>query len=171
MKRKKEIVFITIIILIIIFLYIGIFVLCIGCHKTPSKSPALLEQAINGMSQIDEGVYEVLSGTGNKTQIDIRIGQGSFYIDGEKDSIYWKIPSEYQYSEIGTPVSAGRMQVTTIKGDPYLVIIEFNYPMDIKVDGKDTIGEISQSSNPTTIQIENLGTQNGKTVINFNILE
>jgi len=134
------------------------------------KDKALIEQAINGMGLIDEKVYDVLSGTGNKRRIELKLGKGQFIFDAANDKLVWEIDSNYQYSELGTPVSAGRMQVTTVAGSPYTVILESNYAMDLRFDNADVEKEIGPASTPHVITVENLGIQNGKTVINFNII-
>lgn len=134
------------------------------------KDKALVEQAINGLGIIDEKVYDVLSGTGNKRRIELKLGKGVITIDAQNDKLIWELDSTYQYSEFDVPVSAGKIDVTTTAGSPYTIILEIEYPMDIRYDNGELSKQIGQASTPHIITVENLGTQNGKTVINFNLV-
>ena len=134
------------------------------------KDKALIEQAVNGLGVIDEKIFDVLSGTGNKRRIELKLGKGVFTFDAKNDKIIWELDSAYQYSELGVPVSAGKIDVTTSAGSPYTVTLEVAYPMDIRFDNADISKQIGQASTPHIITVENLGTQGGKTVINFQIV-
>lgn len=129
---------------------------------------ALIEQAINSIGKVDEKVNEVLSGSGNKRNIELKIGKGQVTIDGESNKVIWELDSNFEYSQEGLPISAGNIEVTTLPGSPWKVRLEKIYSYDIKFDNKDMIKTFSQSPTPHTISIENLGNPNGKTVINFN---
>ena len=82
------------------------------------KDKALIEQAVNGLGVIDEKIFDVLSGTGNKRRIELKLGKGVFTFDAKNDKIIWELDSAYQYSELGVPVSAGKIDGTTSAGSP-----------------------------------------------------
>ena len=166
-KKKAQIWVETVIYTLIGLTIIGLLLAVSKPQIDKQKDKALIEQAINGISVVDEKVYEVLSGTGNKRKLELKIGKGEFSIDSEEDKIIWELDSQYQYSEEGITISAGKINVTTMPGSPYKITLELNYGFDIKFENQSTLKQFGQSSTPHVITVENLGIRGGKTVINF----
>jgi len=166
-KKKAQIWVETVIYTLIGLTIIGILIGVSKPQLEKQQDKALIEQAINGLGKIDGKIYEVLEGTGNKRKVELKIGKGVLTIDGEKDKIIWELDSKYEYSEEGVTISAGKTDITTVPGSPWKVKLELNSQFDIKFDNKDMIKDLGQSSTPHVITIENLGTQSGETVINF----
>lgn len=166
-KKKGQIWVETVIYTLIGLTIIGILIAVSKPQLEKQQDKALIEQAINGLDKIDGKIYEVLQGTGNKRKVELKIGKGTLTIDGKNDKIIWELDSRYKYSEEGLPISAGRKDITTSPGNPWKVKIELNSQFDVKFENKDIIKDLGGSSTPHIITIENVGTQNGETIINF----
>jgi len=166
-KKKAQIWVETVIYTLIGLTIIGILIAVSKPQLEKQQDKALIEQAINGLDKIDGKIYEVLQGTGNKRKVELKIGKGILTIDGEKNKIIWELNSRYKYSEEGVIISAGKNDITTLPGNPWKVKIELNSQFDIKFENKDMIKDLGRSSTPHIITIENVGTQSGETIINF----
>jgi type II secretory pathway pseudopilin PulG len=166
-KKKAQIWVETVIYTLIGLTIIGILIAVSKPQLEKQQDKALIEQAINGLGKIDGKIYEVLEGTGNKRKVELKIGKGVLTIDGEKDKVIWELDSKYEYSEEGVTIPAGKNNITTLPGSPWKIKIELNSQFDIKYNNKDIVKNLGQSSTPHVITIENKGTPNGKTVINF----
>jgi hypothetical protein len=168
-KKKKAQVWVeTVIYTLIGLTIIGLLLAVSKTAFDEQKDKALIEQAINGLGRVDEKMYEVLGGTGNKRKLELKIGSGQFIIDGETDKIVWELDSHFEYSEENVIVKAGKLNITTSPGSPWKVTLEMGTPFDIQFKGQSIKKPIGESPTPHVITIENLGTPGGKTVINFN---
>jgi len=169
-KKKNAQVWVETVIYTLIGLTIIGLLLAVSKEQIEKQQDkALIEQAINGIGKIDKKIYEVLNGgQGNKRILELKIGKGQVIIDTEQDKLIWELDSQFEYSEEGLTISAGKIDVTTLPGSPWKVRLELEYPFDIQYDDKNAIKTISQSAIPHTITVQNLGVQGGKTVINFN---
>lgn len=135
------------------------------------KDEVVIEQSIEALNNIDDKIYDVVNkGTGNRRVIDLKIKKGRFIVDMEEDSISWILDSSFQYSEADIPVSMGRLNVTTITGDPWKVELKLKYSADIQYDG-DELGtkELDVAPTPYRFIIENGGkNDDGDIIIELN---
>jgi hypothetical protein len=131
------------------------------------RDRALIEQSINSIGTIDEAIFFVLRGPGNKRPISLKISSGELKIDGEGDKISWELDSTYKYSEEGITVRSGKINVTTLSGSPYKVILETSFPFNIQFYGEDNVKIFGPSSTPHVLSVENMGLVGGRTIINF----
>lgn len=170
LKNKKAQVWVeTVLYTLIGLTIIGILLAVSKPHLERQQDKALIEQSINGMNVIDERIYTVLSaGQGNKRRIDLRIGRGYLTIDSKENKIIWEIESRYKYSEEGIKISAGKIDITTLPHNPYKVVLEIEYPFDLRFNNQSDSKSFGQSSIPYVLTVENLGIHEGKTLINFN---
>ena len=104
-----------------------------------------IKQSIDLLNYIDQQIDEVkYSGAGTSIPLDIKIGRGKLYLDGEKDTISVIIEeSRSKYSEPGEVVSiGGNIQALTIKKtSKYNVNLSIDYSnrANITYKGKDIL--------------------------------
>lgn len=124
------------------------------------KDEIAIDQSIESLSLINDKIYEVQRGTGNRRSVSLEVKSGSFIIDTNRDEIYWVLESSFPYSEVGYTVSIGKINVTTTGEEkPWAIELKTSYSMDIVFDGQ-TVGGVKQfdaASIPYTLTIENDG--------------
>lgn len=131
------------------------------------KDKLIIEQSIDSMTKISDKVYEVQRAPGNKRVVDLQINEGAFVVDMDSDTIYWRINSRYQYSEVGSPVPLGNMIVTTTEASPWLVELKIEFPVDIRFSEENSgVKELGSAPTPYSLKIENYGRSDaGETII------
>jgi type II secretory pathway pseudopilin PulG len=155
----------------VIYTLIGLsvigFVLSAALPKITERQDSIaIEQSIDALRVIDDKINGVKVAVGNRRIVDLDIDKGELIINADDDTISWVLDSSFVYSEIGVPVSLGRINVTTRKDDPYSVELKLDYDVDIRYDG-DATGERVFVSSPTPydLVIENFEIDEGKVVI------
>lgn len=104
-----------------------------------------IKQSIDLLNYIDQQIDEVkYSGAGTSIPLDIKIGRGKLYLDGEKDTISVIIEeSRSKYSEPGEVISiGGNIQALTIKKTSKYNInlsIDYSNRANITYKGKDIL--------------------------------
>jgi hypothetical protein len=118
----------------------------------------VIEQAISALGEIDNKIYEVQRGSGNKRVVNLEIGKGSVIIDMEEDTIAWVIDSSFAYSEVDVPVPIGNLDVMTTVDSPWKVELKMRYSMDLQYAG-DNVGkhQLDVAPAPYKFKIENAG--------------
>jgi type II secretory pathway pseudopilin PulG len=165
-KKKAQVWIETVIYTLIGITIIGI-VLAVAKPKIDEKQDeVVIEQAIESLNIIDNKIFEVQRGVGNRRSIDLTVGNGAFIVDQENDVIYWKIDSSFEYSELGNAIDVGRIRVNTTLGDPYEVGLAIHYEgIDLRNQynperinsGNEGEQRFDQAPTPYTILIENQG--------------
>ena len=122
------------------------------------KDRLIIEQSIEALNRINERIYDVRNyGYGNKRIVNLKISKGKFIINSTGDKISWIMDSKAKYSEPGTPVSIGNMEVLTIEASPWQVKLEISYNVDLRYNNENVLKEFEQAPTPYELQIENLG--------------
>ena len=167
--HKKAQVWVETIIYTLIGLTIMGLLLAIAKPKIENmKDNALIEQAIESLGKINLKIYEVIDAPGNRRTFDLKIGKGKFIIDGKKDMLDWGIESSFEYSETGTTILTGVINLTTQGKEPWLINLRIPYEnYDIRFDNVSIIKTFEKSSNVYSFSVENLGQVEGKTILNF----
>lgn len=168
LNTKAQVWVETVIYTLIGLAIIGLLLAAVKPQLDKQQDRALIEQSINSLGIIDERIYDTLGGIGNRRKLELRISKGQLTIDSPKNKIIWEIDSRYEYSEEDVKITAGKVQITTLPGNPYKVILEIEYPFDLKFNNEQNSRTFGQSSTPHMLTVENLGVQNQETVINFN---
>jgi len=127
-----------------------------------------IEQSINLMNDLDNVILSASNVAGNKRVIDLSIKKGTLKIDSGNDSLLFEIKSDYQYSEYGQNIKVGEVNVKTEEaGSTNLITLTSNQSSyDITYNGEEILKEITQSSSPYRLSIENKG-KTDKTKIDF----
>jgi type II secretory pathway pseudopilin PulG len=122
------------------------------------RDEVVIEQAIEALGNINDKIYEVQRAVGNRRTIDLKIGKGTMVIDIDSDTISWVIDSSFEYSEGGTVVPIGSLDVLTEESSPWKVTLLEEYNVDIQYLGQaGGTKELSSASVPYSLVIENSG--------------
>ncbi|RMD45285.1 hypothetical protein D6829_02715 [Candidatus Pacearchaeota archaeon] len=149
---------------------IGIVLALVKPKIDEKKDIAAIEQAIDSLNILDSKIFEIQTIPGNKRVVTLKIGKGDLLIDAENDAITWELESNTQYSEVGSIIKIGDLNVLTkIDGNLWKVYIQANYSsINLTYNGVDkTTQVLSAAKNPYKITLENVGKQNRKTVIDI----
>ncbi len=169
MNKKGKILVETVIYTLIGLAIIGL-VLAAALPKINEKKDSIsIEQSIGVLKAIDGRIYQVQVATANRRVIDLEIRKGSMIIDMENDKISWVLDSSFAYSEVGFPISVGRLNITTEEGAPFEVKLMLEYDVDIRFDNE-TLGTKILDSAPTpyNLVIENIGvSDDGQIVVDL----
>lgn len=133
------------------------------------KDEIVIERSIDALGKIDDEIDEVQRAPGNRRVIDLEVKKGDLVIDMEEDVISWEIDSSFEYSEKGVSIPMGKVNVTTISGNPWRVNLVLSYGVDLRFDGNNFgTKRIGVSPTPYEFIIENAGEESGNIVINLN---
>jgi len=168
-SKKRGQVWVETVIYTLIGLAIMGLILAVAKPKIDEKKDQILiEQAIESLGNINNKVYEVQRAAGNRRAIDLQVGKGRLVIDAKNDVISWVLESSYEYSEEGREVPLGIINVSTRRSTPWEVTLKSAYAVDLRYDNRSTgTKELGESATPYKLVIENTGTQDGNTVIEF----
>ena len=134
------------------------------------KDRLVVEQTIESMNEIDGKIREVYQkGPGNKRVLDLKISKGKLFIDATANQIYWVLDSDYQYSELDTPVPIGTLSVITRKGDEWEVTLSVDYDFDLMYESAEELKEVDAVSVPYALSVENLGLDGGDVVVDLRV--
>lgn len=128
-----------------------------------------IEQSLEAFQSIDNLVREVMaSAQGNKRSVELKISDGVFVVDSPEDELRWVLDSSYAYSDVGSSVFLGNINVTTSdKKGEYEVSFVSSYNDDLKFEDEDVEKRFEESSIPYKIFIENEGVSGDERVIDF----
>lgn len=131
------------------------------------KDEVAINQAIEALANIDDKIRIVFgSSVGNRRTVELTITNGEFRIDMDNDKLSWIVDSSFLYSEEDVPISVGKINVTTSKGDPWEVNLETKYGIDIQFElGDSGTKSFSPSPTPYKLTIENSGENDGGNII------
>lgn len=122
------------------------------------KDKIIIEQTISSLNEISTRIYDVQIAPGNKRILNLKISKGKFYVNATEDKVGWILESNYKYSQLGSHVSLGNMDVYTTEGNPYIVEISMNYqPVNLTNEGKENYVSYDGNPTPYRVAIENQG--------------
>lgn len=169
MKKRGQVWVETVIYTLIGLSVIGL-VLAGALPKINERKDSIsIEQSIDALRVIDNKIYQVQTAIGNRRIINLDMKKGDMIIDMTNNKISWILDSSFAYSEIGIPISLGRINITTFESDPYSVDLTIGYNFDLMFDNN-TLGEKTLNSAPTPYNfvVENYGvTDEGQVIINL----
>ena len=136
------------------------------------KDEIMIEQSIQSLGNIGNKILEVKEkGIGNRRVVDLKIEKGAIIIDMDGDSVSWVLDSSFAYSEVGVPVSLGKMKVTTSgKSGAWEVELKSEYGVDIRYgEGESGTKRLEPAATSYKFSIENVGKNgDGESVIELN---
>lgn len=168
MKKRGQVWVETVIYTLIGLAVIGIMLAVAKPKIDEMKDRAIIDQSIEIMDLVNAKIHAVRQAPGNRRVVDLKIGKGKFVVDNDNDAIYWVIDNaKVEYSQIGewVPIS-GHMKVMTEEANPYTVTLNMSYPVDLRFDNATTgKKELDEAPTPYSLKIENIGVEDGNTVI------
>ena len=167
MKIKAQVWVETVIYTLIGLSVIGILLGFAVPRINESRDKAVIEQSISVLGGIDGKIYEVQGTKWNKRVVDLKISKGKLVIDGINNEIYWIMDSKSRFSEPGTEIPFGKTMrvLTEKKGDAWSVKLRLPYNIDLKTNGADSSIELLSAATPYSLNVENIGNNEGGTII------
>ena len=158
-KKRGQIWVETVIYTLIALVLIGLTLAFITPKIGEIQDRVIIEQTIELMNNLKSIISETGVVAGNKRIVNIGIKKGVLKIDGENDKIIFEIKSTYEYSQPGANINIGDIIARTEKsGSLNIITLTSNYNQhDLTYNGKDELKEISHSSTPYKLSIENKG--------------
>ena len=157
----------TMIYTLIAFALIGLVLAFVKPKIEETQDQGIIEQSIQVLEDIDL-VMRTLGGPGNQRVVEVGIDKGTFFIDGQNDSLFFKIQSKYVYSQPGEDVNVGSITARTEqKGNINEVTLTRSYTgqYNITFQNRDEAKEVTRSSTPYKIIISD----QGGSVINIDV--
>lgn len=158
-KKRGQIWVETVIYTLIALILIGLVLAFITPKIGEIQDRVIIEQTIELMNNLDSIISSISLVAGNKRIVDIGIKKGVLKIDSVNDQIVFEMESEYEYSEPGEDIFVGDIIARTDKsGSSNIITLTSNYTQyDLTYKGGNELEEISQSTNPYKLSIENKG--------------
>ena len=168
MKAKKGQIWVeTMVYTLIAFALIGLVIAFVKPKIEQTQDKGILDQSDHVLGSIDS-VIRNLGGPGNQRVLEIGIDKGAIFVDGQNDTIYFKMDSKYVYSQPGEYVQVGGLTaITNKKGNINEVTLISNYSGDynITVQNTESLREVTRASTPYRFVISDKGND----VINIDI--
>jgi len=169
-KKRGQVWIETVIYTLIGLAIIGLVLTLAKPKIDAQKDEVAIEQAIEALTNIDDRVRTVFgTSPGNRRTVELKISNGYFMVDMENDRLIWKVDSSFQYSEQSRVVPVGKINVLTRQNDPWEVILETNYGVDIRFENI-SVGNQTFLPSPTPykLTIENDGENSlGNIIVDF----
>ncbi|MAG79036.1 hypothetical protein CMI40_01525 [Candidatus Pacearchaeota archaeon] len=161
----------TVIYTLIAFVMIGAVLAFVKPKIEEIRDKAIIEQTIGVIKDINSKIVE-LNVAGNKRIIELGIKRGTLTIDGEKDLIVFELESKNVYSQPGEDIHIGNIIAHTKKRGTFntITLMTNHSEYNVTYQGEDKLKTISQASTPYRLSISNIGEDNGKSIIDFDII-
>jgi len=167
-KNKKAQVWVeTVIYTLIALTIIGLFLSFAKPKIEEIQDKSIIEQSVEMLEGINEIINSVVEGgAGNQRVIDVMIKEGDLFVDGENDTILFKISSKYTFTEPGSDgewgkyIEVGDIVARTKKiGKTNTINLLSNYSQvyNITYNGEDKLKVVSKSPAIYKITILNKG--------------
>ncbi len=130
-----------------------------------ARDRALVEQAINSLSDLDARINEVIqTGTGNRRISELLLKKGELYFNASADEIILTLSDlSKPYSEPNVTIDIGRIKVRSELGQKRSkVYLRAIYNSNITYAGKDEDKKVSAATIPYRFYIDNRGPLGGK---------
>jgi hypothetical protein len=161
MERKKAQVWVeTVVYTLIGISIIGILLAIAKPRIEAIQDRLIIEQTIDSLNQIHTKVLETQDAPGNQKVISMKLSKGKLILDGKNNLISWEMESTYEYSQLDSLVSLGKISVITEEGNPFKVSLLLNYSeLDLLTDGKNESFKLEESPTPYTLVFRNEGSK------------
>ncbi len=163
-KNSSAQIWVETIIYTLIGLTIISIVLTIAIPKIEElKDKNIIESSKEVLFDLDNKISEVLISPGNQRVAEITIKKGKLEINGNENSIFFIVNSNYKYSEAGQEIKEGKVLVKTEGvNEGYKTTFKLNYSsLNLTINSKEVIESLEASTTPYKLIILNKG--------NFNI--
>ena len=161
-KNKQGQVWVETVIYTLIGLSVIGILLAVSTPKINEMKDRLrINEAIDILNQMDTKISEVQSAPGNQRIYDLIINKGKVIINGTGSGpgqIIWAIETNYEYSQPGTTVSIGDLNVRTEGEGFYKVNLTRQYDVDFTVNGGsgDQVYVMESASIPYVLTIKSM---------------
>ncbi len=160
-KLKKGQVWIeTVLYTLIGLTLIGIALGLIMPRINEARDKALVNQAINSLSDIDEKISEVIEkGSGNIRQTQFLMKKGELYVNSSSDEIIFVLSGlESIYSEPGVEITSGRVKILSEQGQKTsTTYLSVSYSANLTYQGTEDAKKFSPAATPYTLIVKNRG--------------
>jgi hypothetical protein len=174
MKYKRAQVWVeTVVYTLIALTLIGIALAFIKPKIDEMSDKAIIEQSISIMEQIDSLVNSVgVEVSGNRRLIEVGVKKGTLKIDSLNDALLFEIEGKSVYSQPGQDIEYNNMIINTQqKGTLNTVTLRMNYDdYNITYENKEELKELTRSSIPYKLYVENKGKSQNKIIINIEVV-
>lgn len=159
MERKKAQIWVeTVVYTLIGISIIGILLAIATPRINEMRDRLVIDQTIDFFNEINGRIVEIQGAPGNQRTLGVRLSRGTLFLDGVNNTIRWRMTSNYEYSQPGTPVSVGRISVLTEESNPYTIYLTLDYSnLNITVSGRESIQELGESPTPYDLIFRNQG--------------
>jgi hypothetical protein len=140
----------TMVYTLIAFALIGLVLAFVKPKIEETQDKGIIDQSIRILESIDF-VIRTLGGPGNQRVLEIGLNKGTIFVDGENDTIFFKMDSKYVYSQPGEKIYVGGVLTNTEKkGSVNEVTLIRNYSgeYNITFQNRDELKEITRASTP-----------------------
>ncbi len=154
MERKKAQIWVeTVVYTLIGISVIGILLAVAKPKIDEIRDRLVIEQTIESFNQIHEKILEIRDAPGNQRTLGLKLSRGRITVNGTSDKILWGMESNYKYSQPGSNVEFGKINVRTEIANPYKIFIELDYSKsyNLTVSGQDKNIELEESPTPYTL--------------------
>lgn len=161
MIKKGQVWIETVLYTLIGLTLIGIALGLIMPRINEAQDRALVNQAINSLSDVDEKISEVLErGSGNIRQAQFLMKRGELYVNSSSDEIVLVLSElDVLYSEPGVEIASGRVKIVSEEGQKTsTTYLKVSYSANLTYQGEDGTKKFSPAATPYTLSIENKGT-------------
>lgn len=162
MERKKAQIWVETVVYTLIGISIIGILLAIAKPKIDEiRDRLIIEQTIESFNQIHRMIILIQDSPGNQRTPGLKLSKGKVFIDGESNKIYWIMDSKYKYSQPGSVVNLGNLEILTEVANPYKVTLTLDYAekLDLLVSNENKVLEIEESPTPYKLVILNKGTE------------
>ena len=159
MERKKAQIWVETVVYTLIGISIIGILLAVAKPKIDEvRDRLIIEQTIESFNQIHSRILEIQDAPGNQRTLGIKLSRGNIIINSSSNTIVWQMSSSYEYSQPGSTVLFGKINVRTEKSNPYNIFISLEYSeYDLYLSGNEEIFEIQKSPTPYTLIFRNEG--------------
>ncbi len=158
-KKKAQIWVETVVYTLIGISIIGVLLAIAKPRIDEIRDRLVIEQTIESFNQIHGRILEIQDSPGNQRILGLKLSRGRITIDSAMDKITWELESKYKYSQPGSDVLFGKINVRTETANPYNVYISLSYSgiYNLTVSNEEKMLEIEESPTPYTIIFMNKG--------------
>jgi type II secretory pathway pseudopilin PulG len=170
--KKGQIWVETVIYTLIGLALIGIVLTIIMPKISEFKDKSTIEQTIEVLNVFDSKVNDVLSAPGNVRELELKMRRGDLYVNASEDTIIYELkPLDTKYSEPGSTIEIGNVNVTTTEfGAEYGITLLLNFSeYNLTFDDGEVGEKFSEVSIPYKFIIENRGVSGTENKIQIDI--
>ena len=159
LSKRGQIWVETMVYTLIAFALIGLVLAFVKPKIQETQDKGIIEQSAQILENMDS-IIRSLGGPGNQRILEMGLRKGTVFIDGENDTVYFKMESRYVYSQPGENVNVGDIVARTEKkGNINEVTLIKNYSgvYNITYQKREELKEITKAQTPYKIIIADKG--------------